>query len=48
MARRLDIQAIEKALDLLMEAELKVKRGRDPRLALEKLVVELTQVFGPR
>ena len=48
MARRLDIKAIEKALELLMEAELKVKRGRDPRLALEKLVVELTQVFGPR
>ncbi|KGQ21473.1 DNA polymerase III subunit delta [Thermus filiformis] len=42
VARRLRMEELEQALDLLLEAELRAKRGRDARLALEKLVVELT------
>lgn len=43
VAKGLTMEEIERALDLLLEAELRAKGGRDARLALEKLVVELTQ-----
>lgn len=43
MAKGLSMEAIERALDLLLEVELRAKGGRDARLALEKLVVQLTQ-----
>ncbi|MGQ9735629.1 MAG: DNA polymerase III subunit delta [Thermaceae bacterium] len=47
MARKIDLKRIQRALDLLLEAELRAKKGRDPRLALEKVVVELTQDSVP-